>query len=79
MCYDNYSAQNLEKKKRKNCTNGSAYIFCQGQTVQHHSSSVAFRGANKIIQACVLVPQTSPLKMLWGAGVGPCVLHHKMS
>lgn len=56
-----------------------ALDFCQGQTVQQNSPSVACSGANTIIFACVLVPQTFPFKMLWRAGEGPCVFHSRMS
>lgn len=48
------------------------YLFILPRTnaAQRHSSSVAFRGANKIILACVLLPQTPSLHMLWCGGGG---------
>ena len=66
--------------KRNACSDEECfYYFSQGQTAQQHSPWVAFSATNEIILACILVPQTSPLQMLWRAGEGPCVLHSRMS
>lgn len=50
------------------------FISSRTNAAQRRSSSVAFRGANKIILACVLLPQTPPLEMLLGrVGCWVCV------
>lgn len=95
---DNHTAHNTLGKKKKQKSVQMEALFClfissRTNAAQRRSSSVAFRGANKIILACVLLPQTPPLEMLlgrvgcWvcvcggegGVVVGPCVLRHEAS